>query len=264
MMVRIHHVDKRLLTKEQRQWVRSSIGICKTFPSVSKFIEQLQDKDRSFLESFNLSSICERLRYLGFEAQGNIKNILGLRKWDKGLGFESNPHSRYRNPAMQRFSYKLTACPRPLLDAYLHLHLTEMIAVAAINSKSWDKLNFDKFICLIDRRLDLACKRAYFSYFEVRKTKLFFQRFFSLSIAIQKKLTIYHVPFTQFFRDKKGFPSRKTSKQSGLPRVIGYDEFGIPIFADSGPVNSNDVSNMWDDSDSSDYWNDQDSCSWST
>lgn len=263
-MVRIHHCCKWLLTKEQANWVRSSIGICKTYPTISSYIEQLEEGDRSILEGFSMSSIRERLNSLDFEVPSNTLTQLGLRQWRRGNVVDELSSRRCRNPSRWSFSYKLLACPRSLLNVIITLHLTQMIAIAAVTNSTWDKINFDKLINLIDRRLDRACCSAYFSYFAVRKTKQFIQRFFSLAIAIQRGLPIYYVPFTRFFASFKGKRKKKpkASKQVGLTEVVGYDEFGIPIFADGEAQNSNEA--LFDSYDSDSYYeqDSQDSYSW--
>lgn len=263
-MVRIHHCCKWLLTDEQANWVRSSIGICKTYPHLFRFIEDLNEKDRSILEGFSMSSIRGGLNRSNFEVQSNTLTQLGLRSWYRDNAIDGLSSRRCRNPSRWSFSYKLLACPRSLLNVIITLHLTQMIAIAAVTNTTWNKLNFDRLINLIDRRLDRACCSAYFSYFAVRKTKQFIQRFFSLAIAIQRGLPIYYVPFTRFFASLKGKERTKpkASKQIGLTEVVGYDEFGIPIFVDENFSDSNEA--LFDSYDSDSYveQDTQDSYSW--
>jgi len=229
-----------------------------------KFVEDLDDNGRSILESFTRSSICERLKHFGLEANSDLYNILGLRRWNTGGKFDLRPpKERLRNPSRFSFSYKLKSCNRLWLDVIITWHLTQMLAVAAITNRTMLNINYERVQILIDRRLDKVCSDAYLSYFEVRKVKLFIQRFFSLALAIQKKLTIHFVPFTRFFSSLKGFSKReKKGKQDSSPQVVGYDEWGIPIFADKGPINHSVEPEYMYDSDS--YYSDysQDSYSW--
>lgn len=269
MVYRLYHNYRWLLTKEQANWVKSSIRTIKTYPTIYQFIEQLNDEDRSILCSFSVTSVRQMLvlKARDFEVTSKITSALGLNRWMGGTLSNVGAFARGRNPRKQSFSLKLLTIPRDLLGDTIGFHLTQMIALATITNNTWNKITFDDFIFQSDRRMDRACVNAYFSYFEVRKVKLFTQRFFSLAIAIQRGLTTHFVPFTAFFKSRKGLPPRKTAgkqTKSSLPSIVGYDEYGIPIFSgESGPGSYGDEIYVPSSSEEEGYYfSDQDSYSW--